>query len=114
MIINHVEADLYCIDCKEETPHEIVYVQDKISYIRCLECERAIEIDRNLMHEYGKHMYRSIANKPKQFTEEYRQDLSNFLFKLPVRIISKPYRFAKDFTRDVKEIRRYKHEHKEK
>ncbi|SDJ56458.1 hypothetical protein [Salimicrobium halophilum] len=115
MIINEVEADLYCINCHEESPHEIIYVRDKISHIRCLECDRTMEFQTDILHEYGKHMYYNLANKPKQFNEEYRKHLSSFLFGLPVRIVSKPYRFAKEFHKDFQDIQRYKNKihHKE-
>lgn len=108
MLINKLEANLYCIHCREEVPHEITYIRDQISHIECMECGKTLEFNHDIFKEYKKHVYKSFVDKPKQFTEESRKDLSKFLFNLPVRIITKPYRVAKEVRGDVEDIYRYK------
>ncbi|MFZ4450364.1 bh protein [Salibacterium aidingense] len=105
---HEMEADLYCIQCKEEVPHVIQYINDEISNITCRECSRAIEIDVDIMNEFYGEIYKRIATKPSRITKEYREDLSHFFFSLPIRIISKPYRLIKDMNETQKVIRRYK------
>ncbi|PTL37518.1 bh protein [Alkalicoccus saliphilus] len=108
MLMKKIEADLYCIHCCEEVPHEVTYIRDQISHIECLECGKTLEFNHDIFKEYKKHVYKSFIDKPKQFTEESRKDLSKFLFDLPVRIITKPYRFAKEVREDVQDVYEYK------
>ncbi len=65
------------------------------------------------MKEFYNELYQRIASKPSRITNEYREDLSHFLFSLPIRVISKPYRLAKDMNQSHKVIRQYKNKKNE-
>ncbi|WP_461673329.1 bh protein [Priestia megaterium] len=105
---SEMESDLYCITCNEETPHIITYVNSKLESVKCEECERIMKIQRNIMKEFYKEVYDRISTKPARITKEYRDDLSRFLYKLPIRVISKPYRIMSDLNESRKVIKRFK------
>ncbi|TSB47250.1 bh protein [Alkalicoccobacillus porphyridii] len=112
MKTSQMEADLYCIHCKEEVLHEITYVNDQLKSIECIECSHDLEFVMDLDQEFYEETQKRIATKPKRMTQEYREDLSRFLFSLPVRVISKPYRLFKDFKGSRHMIKDHKHDHK--
>ncbi|MFK3939942.1 bh protein [Alkalihalobacillus sp. NPDC078783] len=110
MNTSQMEADLYCIHCKEEVPHEITYVNNQLKSIECLECRHDLEINLNLNKEFYEETQKRVATKPKRMTQEYREDLSRFLFSLPVRVISKPYRMFKDIKQSRDVIKEFDHD----
>ncbi|MEK8132155.1 bh protein [Paenibacillus filicis] len=98
-----LETFLFCNHCKEEEGHIIVYLNNRISEIKCQTCGLKLSIQIDLSHELYNEVYKRIRSKPARMTEEYRNHISQFLMTLPVRVISKPYRVY----REVKEIRGY-------
>jgi hypothetical protein len=108
MNIKKMEADLFCIRCKEDVEHKITYVNNKIASVKCLACQNAMELNIDVSKEFYKEIYYRISTKPSRITKEYREDLSNFLFSLPVRVVSKPYRLLKDINASRKMIKGYK------
>lgn len=98
-----VNTSLFCVRCKEETEHTIVYLNEQISRIECNVCGRHIDIQIDLSHEIYDEVLTRIKSKPVRMTEEYREHLKEFLFSLPGRIVSKPYRVY----REAKEIKGY-------
>ena len=103
-----MEAQLYCIHCNNTTPHVITYINEKMKSIECEECHNAIEFKVDIMKELYKEVYDRIATKPSRITEEYKQDLDEFLGKIPIRVISKPYRLIRYLNQSYKTIKRYK------
>ncbi|WP_273124246.1 bh protein [Bacillus weihaiensis] len=110
MEIKEMEALLFCVYCKEEVDHSITYVNDKLKNVECLECQHKMEINLNVNREFYKEIYKRISSKPERMTKEYREDLSHFLYSLPVRVVSKPYRILKDINQSRKIIRGFKKE----
>lgn len=105
---SEMESDLYCITCNEETPHIITYINGNLESVKCEECERVMKIQRNIMKEFYKEVYDRISTKPSRITTEYKEDLSRFLYRLPIRVISKPYRIMSDLNESRKVIKRFK------
>ncbi|SUV04027.1 Uncharacterised protein [Priestia megaterium] len=105
---SEMNADLYCITCNGETPHIISYVNGNLESVKCEECERGMKIQRDIMKEFYKEVYDRISTKPSRITTEYKEDLSGFLYKLPVRVISKPYRMISDLNHSRKIIKQFK------
>ncbi|MDD9148915.1 MULTISPECIES: bh protein [unclassified Sporolactobacillus] len=105
---HEVEADLFCTNCDRETAHKIVYINDQIAQIECEQCHQAINMEIDVVKEFYKELYQKIATKPTRITQEYRQDLSAFLRKLPFRVISKPYRVIKELNESRKIIEQYR------
>ncbi|MCM2676130.1 bh protein [Alkalicoccobacillus plakortidis] len=110
MKTSQMEADLYCIHCKEEVLHEITYVNNQLKSIECLECRHDLEIVMDLNKEFYEETQKRVVTKPKRMTQEYREDLSRFLFSLPVRVISKPYRLFKDMKQSRHVIKEFDQE----
>ncbi|GAA4712145.1 bh protein [Brevibacillus fulvus] len=108
MKLSEMESDLYCIHCRTETPHVITYLNDEIKKIGCKECQNAVGLEIDIMQELYKEFYNRISTKPNRISQEYREDLSHFLARLPIRVVSKPYRLIKELQESRKIIRRYK------
>ncbi|GGL57157.1 bh protein [Sporolactobacillus putidus] len=105
---HEMEAVLFCSNCDHETPHKIVYINDQIAQIECQQCHHAIDLEIDVVKEFYKELYKKISTKPARITNEYRQDLSIFLRKLPFRVISKPYRVMKELNESRKIIEQYR------
>ncbi|RAS80774.1 bh protein [Priestia endophytica] len=103
-----MEANLYCIQCRDETPHVIFYINNRIKNVECEECHRIQGIKIDIMKEFYKEIYERISTKPARITQEYKQDLNKFLLKLPARAISKPYRLIRDLNNSRKVIKQFK------
>ncbi|MGI2327119.1 bh protein [Planococcus sp. YIM B11945] len=108
MKMKKMEADLYCVHCKEEVDHEITYINSQIKSIRCLQCGKTKELKIDVKKELYKEIFERISTKPTRMTEEYRKDLSHLLLSLPVRAIKKPYQLLKDVNTSRKVIQTYK------
>lgn len=92
MKISEMKADLYCIECNDDTLHNIVYLNSEIKCVECEECNRKVEVKVDLKKEVYKEIYNRVTTKPSRISQEYKKDLSKFLIKLPRRVVSKPYR----------------------
>jgi len=108
-----MEAELYCIHCREESPFTITYINDKLKTICCTQCHHAIDVRLDLQKEFKQEWQNRILSKPSRMTTEYKDDLSQFLFTLPIRLASKPYRLYQDIKesriimRDFKDVKHW-------
>ncbi|HWO78208.1 MAG TPA: bh protein [Bacillus sp. (in: firmicutes)] len=107
-----MEASLYCLRCKDETPHTIVYINNEITSVCCDDCKRTVSIQVDIMKEFYKEIYERIFTKPSRITKEYKEDLSYFLTRLPFRVASKPYRLIRDLNESRKIIKQYRNKKK--
>ncbi|MBU9672706.1 bh protein [Planococcus sp. CP5-4] len=112
MKVKKMEAGLYCVHCREDVNHEITYINDDIKRIRCMQCNRTIEMNMDLKKEFYKELYERISTKPTRVTKEYREDLSHLLLSLPFRAIKKPYRVLKEVHSSRRVINTYKPKNK--
>ncbi len=94
---NKIETDLFCLHCDRETLHTIGYSGRYLHKIRCEECGTEIAIDRKrILETYTADTLDRILTKPHRVTEEMRKDLTIFITSLPIRIMTKPIRLAKE------------------
>jgi hypothetical protein len=105
-----METYLFCLHCKDETPHEVVYINGEIHSVSCKNCSRLEQIKFDPKKEFLKEMYNRIATKPSRITKEYNEDLSTFLLRLPARIVKKPYRLMRDLNEWRKFFKTYKNQ----
>lgn len=104
MEITKMKAELFCIECNEDTVHEIVYIGDHIDIITCKKCNTCLEIDEKMaLTEYTLDIFKRVFSKPERMSKEMSKDLSEFLKTIPFRIVTKPYRMIKEF-KEVKKI----------
>lgn len=98
MTKNRIKADLFCVNCEKESPHEIEYKDEQIYKITCEECGIQVQINQEFMNKHFKEEFtKRILSKPVRMTEEMEADLSGFLKSLPTRVISKPFRVYKEY-----------------
>ncbi|SKC87845.1 hypothetical protein [Maledivibacter halophilus] len=98
MSITKMKADLYCVNCRKNTPHEVIYIGEDIEKITCLECKAFLEIDENLvMSTYAMNILKRVSSKPERMSNEIKKDLSKFLCSIPFRVVTKPYRMVKEY-----------------
>ncbi|MBP3039856.1 bh protein [Bacillaceae bacterium Marseille-Q3522] len=107
-----MEADLFCISCKNDVPHKVTYINDKLSEVECKNCHRIVAVPIDPKKEFLKEVYKRVSTKPSRMTEEYKSDLSHFLRSMPKRVISKPYRIMTDLHKARKIIHEYEEDHK--
>ncbi len=99
-----IDTELFCLHCDRETSHTIVYMQKYIHRIVCNECGTEIAIDRKkIIETYTSDVIDRVLTKPRRITEEMRKDLTVFITSLPIRIITKPIKMAKEIMDVVKD-----------
>ncbi len=99
-----MKAELFCLHCNKDTPHEVNYAGNTLKSIKCLNCGNEIEIRRDkLLENYAADFIDRILTKPYRMTQELEQDLTGFILSLPIRIITKPYRIAKEVEDIIKD-----------
>jgi len=107
MSITKFQTELYCINCKEDTVHEITYVGENIEKIACKKCESELHINEELiLSAYAGDVFQRIRTKPDRISEEIKQDLGKFLCSIPIRLITKPYRMVKEYNDTKKDIQK--------
>lgn len=98
MNVTKMKADLHCVNCNKNTPHEVIYIGDNIEKITCLECDTYLEIDENLvMSTYAMDILKRVSSKPERMSNEIKEDLSKFMYSIPIRVVTKPYRMIKEY-----------------
>lgn len=98
MNVTKMKADLHCVNCNTNTPHEVIYIGEDIERITCLECDTYLEIDENLvMSTYAMNILKRVSSKPERMNQEIKEDLSKFLCSIPIRFVTKPYRMIKEY-----------------
>jgi hypothetical protein len=105
---SEMSAELFCSQCNDETPHTILYINNEITKVQCDDCNRTVGVKLDIMKEFYKEIYERVSTKPSRISKEYKQDLSHFLSRLPMRVISKPYRLMRDLNESRKIINHYK------
>ncbi|MDR7316674.1 hypothetical protein [Brevibacillus nitrificans] len=99
-----MKASLFCIKCMDDTIHEVTYVDTILYEIRCEVCalsdSRGSDIQRELYLNYMERVF----SKPKRFKNEAGDNLPHFLFSLPYRVMSKPFRTYKE----IRDMLKYK------
>ncbi|MDD5454917.1 MAG: bh protein [Candidatus Ratteibacteria bacterium] len=99
-----IKTNLYCLHCEKETPHVITYVGGYVHKIECSLCSTELRIDKEkILKFYTSNIIKRLFTKPERLTDELRKDMSSLLTSLPFRIVSKPYRMAKEFFDIIKE-----------
>lgn len=97
----NMNAMLFCLECDKETEHSIVYKENQIENIQCKQCGIEIKVD----HEYVKKHFKEeiierVLTKPSRMTKEMEENITLFITRLPFRVISKPYRLAKELYQE--------------
>ncbi len=99
MAKNIIEADLFCMNCGEDTKHDIEYRQGQIYKITCEKCGANVQLNQEFVNQHFKEEFvKRVMSKPVRMTREMERDLSSFLKYLPARVITKPYRVYKEYT----------------
>jgi len=95
-----VLMDVFCLHCREETPHMVAYGQKYLKEMRCEVCGTVIRVDRKRMLElYAHDMVDRILSKPLRMKKELAaKSLSEFTMSLPVRVALKPVKVAKELA----------------
>jgi hypothetical protein len=104
MNITKMQADLFCINCNQDTLHDVIYLEESIERISCTKCETTLEIDEDLvLSTYAAALFKRINTKPNRMNKEIKNDLSRFLCSIPIRVVTKPYRMVKEF-KNIKDM----------
>ena len=113
-----LEVELFCLECRRETVHRVLYRAGELYRVECTECGRRVDIEpvfdvepsepaagerpgerisrAELASQYTDAFLRRVLSKPRRMTDEMRADLTAFLLSLPLRILTKPYRLLEE------------------
>ena len=59
-----IEIDCYCLSCKEETLHELNYVEGYLKSGKCKSCGKEFNNKKTLLKAYLRELAERIAAKP--------------------------------------------------
>lgn len=62
----------------------------------------------DVLKEFYKEVYKRVSTKPNRVSKKYKKDINKFLIKVPIRLVSKPYRLIKDLNESMHTVHRYK------
>lgn len=97
-MILRINTELLCLHCDRETAHNIIYRGKYIYRIKCLECGTELAINsKKILETYTADAIERFLTGSRGINEEMRKDLTLFIAGLPVRIITKPVRMAREF-----------------
>jgi len=98
-----IETSLFCSRCGIETDHAITYAGEYLKEIECLRCGHTVSVNsEELMDAYKEDFVKRVLTKPRRITREWREDYKKFLVTIPIRVMTKPGRVAKE-VRALKE-----------
>lgn len=98
-MLTKVETELTCSQCDEETIHTMVYLNDEIYKITCQECGKSNSFYKR--HPYQHYMLstaKRLLREPAKWNREIQRQGASFLFSLPRRVLTKPYRMVSEFS----------------
>lgn len=102
MKTNTIDATLYCVTCDEDTVHHVMYKGDQVYRITCTKCGTTIQMDQEYInHHYKEDFVRRVLTKPARMSIEMQKDLDGFLRSLPFRVITKPFRVAREINEEI-------------
>jgi len=104
-LVNEYKTILLCLQCGEETEHEVTYFKDLIQSVRCTKCGYKVDINRKWLEEvFSENFIDRIFSAPHQMTDAMKKAVALILPFVPKRLISEPYKVAKEIldilTRD--------------
>lgn len=103
-MLKDIETELYCVECERETVHRVIYLDNEIQRIKCNRCQSVFGIDKKkLIENYTVETAEHILTEPFKLNQELKEQGVSFLFSLPRRLLTKPYRVAREFIRILKE-----------
>lgn len=86
-----VEAEKYCLDCKEETTHVLHYVDDLLKEGRCTKCGSVFHNKMKLLEVYGERLMDRVLSKPLRLAAEIKENPTETILGLPKRAVKKPF-----------------------
>ena len=61
----------YCINCREETDHTLIYLDRYLKAGKCNDCGDEFNNRENLLDAYMKDMFERFLSKPYRVTQQY-------------------------------------------
>lgn len=96
-MVKQTKTSLVCSWCFSEASTIVTYVGDFIAKIECENCKHVFEVPRTVLYSHLiSDWERRGFTKPVRLAREIRQDPSRFVVGLPLRVMSKPLRMAKE------------------
>lgn len=97
MHTHNVDTELVCFVCNKLTVHNIEYSNERMKSITCSTCGVIYELIIEVRISYHtENILKRILTKPHRILDETRTDFIEFIYSLPLRVVSKPYRLANE------------------
>jgi hypothetical protein len=120
----HIQAELFCLSCNDDSIHTIEYDHNLIVQISCVKCGRIIGSSGQTLitstshtdftwvkekigivrdeeisaKEFAEKLIQRIITKPSRLTDEMHYDLETFIRTIPTRVVTKPVRLAREIS----------------
>lgn len=92
-----IKTILLCLQCGQETEHQLTYRGQYIGSIVCQKCGSKIEMDKERLQEvFSEGFLENILSKPHEITEGMKKALLTLFPLIPRRLITEPYKVAKE------------------
>ncbi len=97
MHTHKVDTELACFVCNKLTIHNIEYADNRMNNITCSTCGVKYELVIEVSISYHtENILKRILTKPHRILDETHTDLIEFIYSLPLRVVSKPYRLVNE------------------
>lgn len=87
-----VEAERFCLECREETMHVLRYANDLLKEGRCTKCGYVFRNRVKLLEVYGERLMERVLTKPLRLAAEIKENPTETILGLPGRALRKPFK----------------------
>ncbi len=98
-MLEKTDTTLTCTACDRDTVHRVVYLHKKVLKITCRECGKDFRFySKHPIEHYMLSTAEQLFLEPSKLNREFHEEGASFLFSLPRRVITKPYRMMREFS----------------
>ena len=92
-------AELTCVACRKEGPHELVTAGRLLQSTRCLACGHVVRHEqRDLMAAYLRDLEHRVLTKPGRMARRAVREPLTFVRELPGALLRQPAKFASELS----------------
>lgn len=86
------QTEMYCIDCMNDTVHEVTTIRKSLYKIRCEQCGRELIANPGIRYQVYHDYLDRVLTKRSRMQKEFHTDSRKFVRTFPFRVMSKPFR----------------------
>ncbi|PTM53279.1 hypothetical protein [Desmospora activa] len=86
------QTEMYCINCLDDTVHDVTTIRKSLYKIRCEQCGRELVVNPDVRHQVYHDYLDRVLTKRFRMQKEFQDDARKFVRNFPFRVMSKPWR----------------------